>query len=563
MLFRSIAGELPSIPDDLSIPQFILDSQHELRPDRPHGLPWLVADKSGKTLGLDEIQRRTNALAVRLRDGFGIRHNDPVVFFSSNHIDYPICMWAVHRLLGIVTPCNPSLTVPELVQVLKLAKPKLIVSHVDCLAVAVNAAEKFGIGADRIIVLQNQDESPSTQSAFGDSKTVEHLIQEGSKSTDLIHGRRFNSGEAKTQVAFYSSSSGTTGPPKMVKISHYAFIADIILTAALNKVGRKELSPRYVPGDRCLGVLPFYHIYGLVLILHFNFFAAISVVVVSKFNFADMLHSIDRYKINSLMVVPPQVVLLSKEPIVKNYDLSHIRTVLCSAAPLAGELYDQLIKLVPQATISQAYGSTEATGVVSMTQANEKHGRQCGIMAPGIQGRVVRSDGTLAGYDEEGELHIKTPASAMGYLDNEAATKETFLDDSWMRTGDLVKIDRNDEIVVLDRVKVRGFQVAPAELEGCILDHPLVADVGVVGVPDSFSGEVPLAFVTLTPEGHKLPLSDLKGSLHKHVAENKAPFKHLRYIEVIDSIPKTPSGKLLRRDLREKGRSLVARETKL
>ncbi|PPQ88581.1 hypothetical protein CVT25_009961 [Psilocybe cyanescens] len=563
MEFRSVAGDLPSIPDDLSIPQFILDSHHEMRPDWPQGLPWLVADKSGRTLGLDEacidlkanitwytlvqIQKRTNALAIRLRDEFSIGQNDP---------EYPICMWAVHRLLGIVTPCNPSLTVPELVQTLTLSKAKLIISHADCLEIATTAAQKMGIPTNRILVLQNQDDTQSLRSSFEESKTIESLIQEGLKSGEAVVERRFKKGEEKSQVAFYSSSSGTTGPPKMVKISHYAFIADIILTAALNKVGRKAPSPRYVPGDRCLGVLPFYHpvdIYGLVLIYVFtrqsqrfllkSIPPQISVIVVPKFNFADMLHSIERYKINSLMVVPPQVVLLSKEPIVKKYDLSHIRTVLCSAAPLAG--------------------STEATGVVSMTQAHEKHGRQCGIMAPGIQGRVVRSDGTLVGYDEEGELHVRTPAAAIGYLDNESATKETFLEDFWIRTGDLVKIDKNEEIIVVDRVKVRGFQVAPAELEGCILDHPLVADVGVVGVPDSFSGEVPLAFITLTPEGVKMPLSDLKASIHKHVAENKAPFKHLRHIEIIDSIPKTPSGKLLRRKLRQKGRNVVVRETKL
>ncbi|KAG7444137.1 phenylacetyl-CoA ligase [Guyanagaster necrorhizus] len=563
--FYSKVGSLPHVPDDLTIPQFILDYAHPIRPERPNGVPWLVTDRSGRKIHLDEIQRRTNGLAVGLKEKFSIGSNDPVLFFSTNHVDYPVCMWAVHRILGIVTPCNPSLTVPELVKHLRLSKSSLIIAHVDFLDTVCAAAREVGLSTKRIIVLPDQDSQTVNLTEF---VSVDDLVAQGLKSHNTVEDVKLAPGEGKERIAFYSSSSGTTGEPKIVQISHYAFIANVLQIASLNKVNEEYddwEKRRYRSGDACLAVLPFYHIYGLVLILHFNIFSAMAVIVVPKFNLKEMLQSIVKYRISSLMVVPPQVVLLCKNPIVNNFDLSSVRAVLCAAAPLTAELYDQLGQLLPNICIGQAYGSTEATGVVSMCPVEQKCGMFGGVLAPGVVGRVVKADGTLGDYDEEGELYIRTPAAATGYLNNDAATRDTFAD-GWIRSGDLVKVDKNHEVIFIDRlkeiIKVRGFQVAPAELEGCILDHPFVGDVCVVGIPHAYSGEVPLAFVVLTADGMNTAEKDGEGielcsSPLKHVADNKASFKHLHQVEITDAIPKTPSGKLLRRELREKARSLA------
>ncbi|KAK0460013.1 phenylacetyl-CoA ligase [Desarmillaria tabescens] len=563
--FYSKVGRLPYVPDDLTIPQFILDHAHPIRLERPKDVPWLVTDKSGRKMHLDEIQRRTNGLAVGLKERFSIGSNDPVLFFSTNHVDYPICMWAVHRILGIVTPCNPSFTVPELVQHLRLSKSGLIITHVDFLDTVCAAAREVGLSTKRIIVLLDQDSQTVNHTEF---VSVDELIAQGWKSHNTIEDVKLAPGEGKERIAFYSSSSGTTGTPKIVQISHYAFIANVLQIASLNKVNEEYddwEKRRYRPGDACLAVLPFYHIYGLVLILHFNIFSAMSVVVVPKFNFNEMLQSIVKYRIASLMVVPPQVVLLCKDPIVRKFDLSSVRVVLCAAAPLTAELYDQLGQLLPNVYIGQAYGSTEATGVVSMCPVQQKCGMFGGVLAPGVVGRVIKTDRSFGDYDEEGELYIRTPAAATGYLNNDAATRETFVD-GWIRSGDLVKVDKNHEVIFIDRlkeiIKVRGFQVAPAELEGCILDHPFVGDACVVGIPHAYSGEVPLAFVVLTKDGMNRGERDggfaaVKSSIQKHVAANKASFKHLHQVEITDLIPKTPSGKLLRRKLREKARNLA------
>jgi len=186
-----------------------------------------------------------------------------------------------------------------------------------------------------------------------------------------------------------------------------------------------------------------------------------------------------------------------------------------------------------------------------------------GQLIPGVRARVVKVDRTLAKIGESGELYIKTPSLALRYKDNEKATAETFIGDGWIRTGDAVVIDKNNDMFIVDRLKeilkVRGFQVAPAELEGHLLQHPDVADTCVVGVPDDYAGEVPLAYVVLSADAAKRALQSqaeaakIKATISKHVADHKAPYKRLAGgIEFIDAIPKNPSGKLLRRTLRDK-----------
>jgi len=224
--------------------------------------------------------------------------------------------------------------------------------------------------------------------------------------------------------------------------------------------------------------------------------------------------------------------------------------------------------LFPDAHIGQGYGMTETCTVTSIWSIERKRGFSggAGKLIPGVTARVVKTDGTLGGYNDIGELVVKAPSNALGYYNNEKATKETFID-GWVRTGDEVKITPDGELWIIDRIKeilkVRGFQVAPAELEGTLLDHPDVSDTCVVGIPDEFSGEIPLAFVVLTVDAAarvKTNPSDLEGiraSILKHVADNKIAYKHLAGgVEFVESIPKTPSGKLLRRVLRERAKEL-------
>ncbi|KAJ7105403.1 phenylacetyl-CoA ligase [Mycena crocata] len=563
---------LPPIPDDLTLEQFILGDASATsggnRPLRPESAAWLVSDRTNQKMYLKEIRERTAGLASSLHSQLGIVENNVVLIFSSNHIDYPIIVWAVHRLRAVVSPCNPSSTVPELTHQLSQTRPSLVIAHSDVIDVALRSAYEAGIPLERVIVLEGEGEYPRWL------PTIAHLTAQG-LHTPLSLGRKLGPGEGRSKIAFLCASSGTTGKPKIVAISHFAALANVLQMATHNKVNEGYTSwkeRRYRPGDVCLAVLPFYHIYGLIVAIHFVLFSGMTIVVVPKFNFKEMLESIVRHKINQLMLVPPQVALLCKEPIVKNYDLSAVQAVLCAGAPLSEGLNQKLINLLPNAHIGQAYGQTESTGTVAMSSIRLKRGFNGGELVPGVVARVVRSDGTLAGYDEPGELLLKTPATASGYFGNEEATTETFVD-GWLRTGDLVSINRDNEVIYVDRLKeimkVRGFQVAPAELEGCLLGHKMVADVCVVGIPDSYSGEVPLAFVvptaatSATIQTDPDAASQIKTAMMEYVAKLKSPYKHIRRIEFVDEIPKNPSGKILRRILRERARQIVVAPAKL
>ncbi|KAF9236311.1 hypothetical protein BU15DRAFT_77152 [Melanogaster broomeanus] len=552
------------VPDDLTIPQFFLDSHHPLRPVRKAGIPWLIEDATGRHIGLEELRARTFGLANSLKARYNISDNDVVLIFSPNHVDYPPAIWATHRLGAIVSGANPAYTADELLYQIRITKPSLIVTHLESLSTAVSAA-----------------------------RAVETLIQEGLTMERCFIEPRLKPGEAKSKIAFLNFSSGTTGKPKAVVIPHYALITNTIQMAVHNKINQNYCAwedQRFRPGDRVSGMPPLYHIYWPcdfcefiavalnanlpqchIIKLHFVQFCGLTLVVIPKFNFTEFLRSVSRHKITHLMLVPPQIVLLCKHSAAQNYDLTGIRHMLCGGAPLSAELMIQVVKVLPNAQIGQGYGLTESSTCITMFSTDSKLGVPGGVgrIIPGVVAKVVKHDGAVAGYNEPGELIVKTPSLALGYWNNEEATKETFVD-GWLHTGDEVIIREDHEVFIVDRLKeimkVKGFQVAPAELEGCLLDMADVADACVVPVPDDYSGELPMAFVVLHPDvaarvtDKPGEAEKVKAIIMKYVADHKVTYKHLvGGVEFVDAIPKNPSGKLLRRVLRDRARAMRAK----
>ncbi|KIY63031.1 phenylacetyl-CoA ligase [Cylindrobasidium torrendii FP15055 ss-10] len=541
---------LNAIPN-LTIPQFTLDYNHPLKKPRGANVPVFIEDATGRGITLDEARARVHHLANALHTKFNIAENDVVCIFSPNDIDYPVSIWAIHRLGAVVTPANPSYTHEELQHQLDLAQANTIFVNPASLGTALKAAKAVGIPQDRI-VLMSRSERPEGYD------NIESLVALGKTSDITYTERALAPGEAKTKTAFLSFSSGTTGRAKAVVIPHAAVISNVVQMAIWFSP-ENDVHKRMAPGDVSLGALPFFHIYGLVVTLHFMLFNGISVVVIPKFNFSAFLKSIVRHKITHLFIVPPQAVLLTKHAETKKYNLAHVKLVMCGAAPLSGDLVEAMSKLFPDAMIGQGYGLTESSTTIVMLNPKKKVDTigSAGRLIPGIVARIVKEDGSLCKEGEQGELVVKSPALALRYHGNEQATAETFVD-GWLRTGDEV-IVKDGDFFVVDRLKemfkVRGFQVAPAELEGHLLTHPAVADVCVVGIPDEYSGEIPLAFVV--PQSSAVNLKDpssvasLKNAISKHVSDNKIQYKWLAGgVEFIDAIPKNPSGKILRRILR-------------
>ncbi|KAF9515517.1 hypothetical protein BS47DRAFT_1293743 [Hydnum rufescens UP504] len=566
MIFTSEGPPIPesSLRDDLTLPQFILDAHHHLRPQRGYNRPWFIDYATGRQYDLEECRSRTFGLANALAGLYNISATIRGMLLNNHSVDYPIAIWAVHRLGAIVSGGNPSYTVSELGYQLMATKATLIIAHSACLSVAQETARKIQFPQDRIICLEPPNKLISEKTSPRAVITVEHLIERGLSDLNIAGPkfveRRLQPGEGKTKVAFLSLSSGTTGKPKAVAISHYAPISNLIQMGAYWRLNDPTVpfeERRCRDGDVSLGVLPMFRTCS-VCSLHFHIYGWVIVVFLPKYTFHDFLSSITRYRITHLWLVPPQMIALIKHPDTKKYDLSHVRCVVGGAAPVSSTLELELRKVLPGASTGQGFGMTALLLTVRPWPSHIRNGTlgSAGRLITNVEAKVVKEDGTLSGYDEPGELLVRSPSLALRYENNPQATKETF-QDGWLRTGDEVMFNRSGDIFIMDRTKarqraltphLRGYQVAPAELEGHLLGHPAVTDAGVIGVPDEYSGDLPFAFVVLEQGAAERAAKDgqeredLRQSIAKHVSDHKVRYKWLDGgIEFLDAIPKNPS----------------------
>lgn len=244
---------------------------------------------------------------------------------------------------------------------------------------------------------------------------------------------------------------------------------------------------------------------------------------------------------------------------VEEYDLRHLKMVICGAAPLSIELMKDFEKRFPDCGFRHAYGSTEAGIVTGNAEdmCQYKYARSCGLLYPNTLAKVIDASGKELGPNESGEVLFRGPQRSMGYLDNEAANMESFDSDGWYHSGDLGHFDADGFFYITERIKelikVKGHQVPPAELEDCLLGHPSVEDCAVIGMPNEYAGELPKAYVVLADKSRTASEEDAKASavaLFAHVQQRKAKFKWLAEIEFVDLIPKSPPGKKLRKILR-------------
>ncbi|KAI0341122.1 phenylacetyl-CoA ligase [Trametopsis cervina] len=539
-------------PDDLTVPQLMFSYDHPTRPVRPKDLPCLIDDETGRAVFFEDLKERTEAFAAWLRASGKLGVDDVLAFCSPNHVDYgPVC-WGVHEVGGIVAAMSPALTVPEMQHQFRIASPKIIIAHPLTLPTVQSAVSKQ-TPKPLVIVLGSSSSSKL--------HTFDEVVKAGKNlHRETVGAYKLVKGGSRRKMAFLCFSSGTTGPPKAVAISHYNVVTAVLQMTTAQGVNDPRLTreqARFRVGDVTSGVLPFFHIYGLAVNLHFNIFSAMTVVTTAVFNFEKMLNNIVKYKISILFIVPPQATLLVKHPSVPSYDLTHIHSIGLAAAPLSAELASEVVKRYPSAHFGQGFGMTEATGGVSMWPLFPKVGRfgSCGAVLPAGEIKIVKADGTPAGKGEPGELLVRGDYVALGYYKDDVATRETFLDGGWLRSGDEVVLEEDGSIAVVDRIKelikVKGLQVSPAELEGHLLIHPDVADVGVVGVPDDYAGELPVGFIVLKDAAKSHPVEDERAKIAKHVQDAKSRYKWLKEVHFVDAIPRNPSGKILRRVLRD------------
>lgn len=558
-------------PDSIPICDFMLDERFGRHPLGYSYNPF-TCGLTGKTYSSLEVKERVDWLARGLAKELGFKPNEGtewdkvIAVFSVNTLDTLPLAWATHRLGGIQSPANAAYSTEELVYQLKNSGAKALFTCIPLLETARAAAKQSNIPDNRIYLLEVPEQFTAGKSAPNGMKTVDDFIREG-KQLGRLEGLKWAEGDGAKKTAFLCYSSGTSGLPKGVMISHRNVIANTMQIGTYEKPFRSkminDLRNQSEYTEQVLGLLPMSHIYGLVVICHANVYRGDGVIVLPKFEFASTLQAIQDHKISSLFLVPPIIILMTKNPqMLAKYDLSSVWSVFTGAAPLGEETATDLQKIFPSWKIRQGYGLTETCTVVCSSSPEDIWFGSSGSILPSIECKIVTIEGNeITGYDQPGELLVKSPAVVLGYLNNDKANKETF-QDGYMRTGDEAVIRKSpaghEHIFIVDRIKelikVKGHQVAPAELEAHLLTHPAVNDCAVIQIPDDKSGEIPKAFVVKSPsigleENDRVIARDIQ----KHVEKHKAHYKWITGgVEFIDEIPKSPSGKILRRFLRDK-----------
>lgn len=358
--------------------------------------------------------------------------------------------------------------------------------------------------------------------------------------------------DSHTDVVAMPFSSGTTGPPKGVCLTHFNLVANCVQTAAPNVMPACLLDwVQHGEQEVTLAVLPFFHIYSMELIMLLNLRLGSKIVTLPKFEPETYLKALVQYKPTILHLVPPLVSFLAATPVVKAQHLTSVKVVTGGAAPFGPALIEMFMKKVMPNVIEfrEGFGMTETSPLTHIQPSEGAVLGGCGCTVPNTIAKLVDTEtGEIVGPGEQGELCVSGPQTMLGYYKNEGATGETILD-GWLHTGDIATVDSSGQFTIVDRlkelIKVKGLQVSPSELEDLIRRHPGVLDVAVVGVPDERVGESPRAYVIRRNANVE------EQSIVDYVAERVAPHKKLEQgVMFVESLPKNQTGKLLRRELK-------------
>ncbi|KAF5022411.1 hypothetical protein F66182_5551 [Fusarium sp. NRRL 66182] len=551
-----------SVPN-CSIQQWVFGSPFSPLPDKK---AFIDADHPQKRyLTYNEARLLAKRIAVGLIDN-GLKPGDRVLLFAGNSIFFPIIVMGVWMAGGIFTGANPGYVGRELAHQLNDSQASFLVAASGIMDVALAAAAQVGMKASQVFALD---------STWPDSSTLEAESSDGSRHwTELIadrtKGQEFSWVEpkdSKNSVCTLNYSSGTTGIPKGVEISHYNHVANSCGVILFHK-----LDPNYdvrVRRAAALCFLPMYHAFSQGYFVTCFPYERIPVYIMPSFDFPKMLAHIQAYRITKLLAVPPILVLMSKHPLARRADLSSIDMIASGAAPLAKDTQREVGTMMPMgdSIVRQGWGMTEATCTALSWDPNKDSSSAVGELTPDSQARLIdiETGDEITTPNTPGELWITGPTVMRGYWRNPIATQNAFATDSggtrWLRTGDVAYVDdyaKGALFHVVDRVKelikVKGMQVAPAELESLLLEREDIADAAVVGVIIN-GEEFPRAYIVKTPTGKSTTEQDIFNWLASRVVK----YKQLRGgVVFIDAIPKVPSGKILRKMLRERAKREVS-----
>jgi len=474
-----------------------------------------------------QIDLLAGALAAR---GLGV--GDVVALHSPNVPAFATVFHGILRSGATATTVNALYTAEEMGRQLQDSKAKFLFTVSVLLPVASAAAAAAGIPDDKIVVLDG----------FEGYTGLRDLLGEGATPPEV-------SFDPATHVAVIPYSSGTTGFAKGVQLSHTNLVANVVQCAPVLDA---------TADDRIMAFLPFFHIYGMTVLLNLALSRRASLITLPRFDLPQFLQVIQDQKSTFAFIAPPVAVALAKHPIVDQYDLSSIRGMMSGAAPLDEALANAVTARLGT-HMQQGYGMSELSPVshVIPPDRDDLSRGTIGFPIANIECKLVNTETGAEielpadGPSEAGELWVRGPNVMLGYLGQDAATHETIDDDGFLHTGDIALVNHDGSFQIVDRlkelIKYKGYQVAPAELEALLLTHPEIADAAVVAALDEEAGEIPKAFVVLK-DGSELDAE----AVMQFVGSQVAPHKKVRAVSFIDAVPKSSAGKILRKDLKGK-----------
>ncbi|KAK9108429.1 hypothetical protein Syun_024440 [Stephania yunnanensis] len=508
--FHSLRPHVPLPPEHLPISASEFAFSLLIRSETPKTTAAIIDAATGTSVSYAELTRRVETLAFAVRTQIGLSRGDTAFILSPPCIQIPILYLSLLSIGVIISPANPTSTDPEVSRQMSLTKPAVAF-------VSAATAGKVQNGCRKVLV---------------DSGEFRSMMETGRTGGGVLN-RAVKQGD--TAAILYSS--GTTGRIKGVELSHRNFIA-VLAGYGEIKAERGAEAPHPV----ALFTVPLFHVFGFFMCLR-GIAMGETLVLMERFDLVGMLKAIERYRVTYMPVSPPLVVAMAKLDVVKKFDLSSLELVGCGGAPLGKEVSERFTSRFPHIEITQGYGMTETTGGASrMIGPSETIALgSTGRLGENTEAKIVDpATGEALGPGRRGELWLRGPIIMKGYVGDEEATAATLDSEGWLKTGDLCYIDSNGFLYIVERlkelIKYKAYQVPPAELEQLLQSHPEIADSAVIPYPDEDAGQIPMGFIVRKP-GSKLNEAQV------------APYKKLRRVAFINSIPKSPSGKILRREL--------------
>ena len=520
MIIRSPYPDV-GVPE-ISLPGFVL-----ARADQRGAAPAVIDAPTGRTLSYRELNDQVRRVAAGLR-ARGVAKGDVLALCSPNGPEFVVTYYAAASAGAAITTVNPVVTSSEM------------------------AAQLTAAGARWLVTTPEVFRDKGQQAAAGAGIRESFVYGAAGGATPFASLAGAAPDDAPPAISpddlmLVPFSSGTSGLPKGVMLTHRQLVASLCQTMVPHQVGA---------GDVVAGVLPMFHIFGMQVTMNATLRAGGTLVTIPRFSLDTFLGVLEAYRVTRAELVPPIVLALARHPAVDDYDLSSLRVIASGAAPLGPDLARACAARLG-CRVKQGYGMTELGGASHLApDAGRDDPESIGPAVPGVECRIVDTiTGADAAPGQPGELLVRTSAVMLGYLNNPQATAATIDADGWLHTGDIVTVDEQGWFRVVDRakelIKYKGYQVAPAELENILITHPGVADCAVVASPDPEAGEVPAAFVVLRPGCTADGLLDW-------VAERVAPYQKIRRLHITSQIPKSASGKILRRVLQDQERAAVS-----